>query len=62
MVGETAGSNAVTIVGDGQVAQVTLNEIDAAKVTLGDPATLTFDAIPNLSLAGQSCRSIRWVP
>jgi HlyD family secretion protein len=51
-VGETAGSNAVTIVGDGQVAQVTLNEINAAKVSLGDPATLTFDAIPNLSLAG----------
>jgi HlyD family secretion protein len=51
-VGETAGSNAVTIVGDGEVAAVTLNEIDAAKVTVGDPATLTFDAIPNLSLAG----------
>ncbi|HUC31256.1 MAG TPA: HlyD family efflux transporter periplasmic adaptor subunit [Candidatus Paceibacterota bacterium] len=52
-VGETAGSDAVTIVGDGQVAEVTLNEIDAAKVSLGDPATLTFDALPNLSLAGQ---------
>lgn len=51
-VGETPGSDAVTIVGDGQVAQVTLNEIDAAKVSLGDPATLTFDALPNLSLAG----------
>jgi multidrug efflux pump subunit AcrA (membrane-fusion protein) len=52
VIGETAGSNAVTIVGDGQVAQVTLNEIDAAKVALGDKATLTFDALPNLSLAG----------
>ncbi len=51
-VGETPGSNAVTIVGDGQVAAVTLNEIDAAKVALGDPATLTFDALPSLSLAG----------
>jgi HlyD family secretion protein len=51
-VGETPGSDAVTIVGDGEVAQVTLNEIDAAKVSLGDPATLTFDALPNLSLAG----------
>ncbi len=51
-VGETAGSNAVTIVGDGQVAEVTLNEIDAAKVLLGDKATLTFDAINGLSLAG----------
>jgi HlyD family secretion protein len=51
-VGETPGSSAVTIVGDGQVAQVTLNEIDAAKVSTGDPATLTFDAISGLSLAG----------
>jgi HlyD family secretion protein len=52
-VGETAGSGAVTIVGDGEVAEVTLNEIDAAKVALGDQATLTFDAITGLSLAGQ---------
>lgn len=51
-VGETPGSDAVTIVGDGEVAAVTLNEINAAKVSLGDPATLTFDALPNLSLAG----------
>jgi multidrug efflux pump subunit AcrA (membrane-fusion protein) len=52
IIGETPGSSAVTIVGDGQVAQVTLNEIDAAKVSTGDPATLTFDAISGLSLAG----------
>jgi HlyD family secretion protein len=51
-VGETAGSNAVTIVGDGEVAAITLNEIDAAKVSVGDPATLTFDALPDVSLAG----------
>ncbi|HEY5220807.1 MAG TPA: HlyD family efflux transporter periplasmic adaptor subunit [Candidatus Paceibacterota bacterium] len=51
-VGATPGSNAVTIVGDGEVAAVTLNEIDAAKVTLGDPVTLTFDALPDVSLAG----------
>lgn len=51
-IGETPGSDAVTIVGDGEVADITLNEIDAAKVSVGDQATLTFDAIPNLSLAG----------
>lgn len=51
-IGSTPGSDAVTIVGDGEVADITLNEIDAAKVSLGDPTTLTFDAIPNLSLAG----------
>ena len=52
VVGETAGADAVTLIGDGQVAQVTLNEIDAAKVKLGDKATLTFDALPTVTLAG----------
>ncbi|HUC01868.1 MAG TPA: biotin/lipoyl-binding protein [Candidatus Paceibacterota bacterium] len=51
-VGAAPGSSPVTIVGDGEVAEVTLNEIDAAKVQLGDKATLTFDAINGLSLAG----------
>ncbi len=52
-VGSVPGADAITLVGDGEVAEVTLNEIDAAKVQLGDPATLTFDALPNLSLAGK---------
>lgn len=51
-VGTDPGSSPVTIVGDGQVAQVTLNESDAVKVQVGDRATLTFDAISGLSLAG----------
>jgi multidrug efflux pump subunit AcrA (membrane-fusion protein) len=52
-VGETVASPAVSIVGEGDQAQVTLNEVDAAKVMVGDKATLTFDALPDLSLAGQ---------
>jgi HlyD family secretion protein len=51
-IGEMPGSSPVTIVGDGQVAEVTLNEIDAAKVAVGDKATLTFSALSTLSLAG----------
>jgi len=51
-IGEASGTSPVTIVGDGQVAQVTLNEIDAAKVAVGDKATLTFSALSTLSLAG----------
>ncbi len=51
-VGQTAGSSAVTLVSNNNVAQVTLNEDDAAKVLTGDKATLTFDAIYGLSLAG----------
>jgi len=53
VIGETVSSPAVTIVGQSQVAQVTLNEVDAAKVKVGDKATMTFDALPNLSVAGQ---------
>jgi multidrug efflux pump subunit AcrA (membrane-fusion protein) len=53
VVGEDVPSPAVTIVGQSQVAQVTLNEVDAAKVKVGDKATMTFDAISGLSVAGQ---------
>jgi multidrug efflux pump subunit AcrA (membrane-fusion protein) len=53
IAGETVPSPAVSIVGSGEEALVTLNEIDAAKVALGDKATLTFDALPSLSLAGK---------
>jgi multidrug efflux pump subunit AcrA (membrane-fusion protein) len=52
-IGETVSSPAVTVVGSGEEADVTLNEVDAAKVALGDQTTLTFDALPDLSLAGQ---------
>jgi multidrug efflux pump subunit AcrA (membrane-fusion protein) len=53
VVGATVPSPAVSIVGASKVALVTLNEVDAAKVSLGQKATLTFDAISGLSLAGQ---------
>jgi multidrug efflux pump subunit AcrA (membrane-fusion protein) len=53
VVGAAVPSPAVSMVGNGTVAQVTLNEVDAAKVKMGDTATLTFDAIPGLSLAGK---------
>lgn len=49
----SAGAAAATIVAREKQAQVTLNEVDAAKVSLGDKATLTFDALPDLSLAGK---------
>ncbi|HEX4103962.1 MAG TPA: HlyD family efflux transporter periplasmic adaptor subunit [Candidatus Paceibacterota bacterium] len=52
VVGETVASPAVSIVGTGNEADVTLNEVDAAKVQVGNQATLTFDALPDVSLAG----------
>lgn len=35
-----------------QIAQVSLNEVDAAKVKLGQKATLSFSALDNVSLTG----------
>jgi len=35
-----------------KVAEITLNEIDAAKVTVGQPVTLTFDAVEDLTATG----------
>ena len=53
IVGAPVPSPAVSMITQGELAEVTLNEVDAAKVNLGDKATLSFDALPNLSLAGQ---------
>ncbi|MEK7094002.1 MAG: HlyD family efflux transporter periplasmic adaptor subunit, partial [Patescibacteria group bacterium] len=36
-----------------QFAEISLNEVDAAKIKVGQKATLTFDAIEDLSIAGQ---------
>lgn len=35
------------------IAEISLNEVDAAKVVAGDKVTLTFDAVPDLTIAGQ---------
>ena len=54
-VGDTVGSgtSAATLITTDDIADLSLNEVDAAKVAVGQQATLTFDAIPNLSLTGQ---------
>ncbi len=48
----SGGTTIATIVGTQQIAQLSLNEVDAAKVKVGQKATLTFDAIEDLSIAG----------
>ncbi len=55
IVGDTAGSGTTlgTIITSEDLATVTLSEVDVAKIALGDQATLTFDAIPNLTIAGE---------
>lgn len=52
--GDTAsnGTNIATIVTKHQIVNISLNEIDAAKVSKDDKVTLTFDAIDGLTLAG----------
>ena len=41
-----------TLITAEKVINVTLNEVDAAKVSAGNPVTITFDSLPNLSLTG----------
>lgn len=36
-----------------QVQTTDLNEVDAARIQIGDPASVTFDALPDLAIAGQ---------
>lgn len=51
-VGNNASGNLATIVSKSQIADLSLNEIDAAKIALGNKVTLTFDAITDLTLTG----------
>lgn len=48
----TAGSTFATIITQQRVAKITLNEVDVAKIKLGQKATMTFDAIPDLQMTG----------
>lgn len=49
----TPSTVVATLITKQQVASVTLNEVDVAKVKVGQPVTLTFDAIPNLTISGK---------
>lgn len=50
---QAGGSTAVaTLITDQEFAELSLNETDAAKVKVGQKATLTFDAIDGLSIDG----------
>ena len=49
----SSGTAIATLLADQQVADVSLNEIDAAKIKVGQKATLAFDAIDNLIITGE---------
>lgn len=52
--GDAVSANAViaTLITSQRIAEISLNEVDVAKVRVGQRATLTFDAIPDLELTG----------
>jgi len=46
------GTAIATVVTTNEYATISLNEVDAAKIVVGQKSTLTFDAVNNLSIAG----------
>ncbi|MFM2414975.1 MAG: hypothetical protein RI911_668 [Candidatus Parcubacteria bacterium] len=52
---ETVGNGTLiaTVVSPQQIAELSLNEVDAAKIKVGNKASLTFDALEELSLTGK---------
>ncbi len=52
-VHDFAGSTAIaTIITQSKIAELSLNEVDAASTAVGNKTTLTFDAVPDLTIAG----------
>ena len=47
------GATVGTMISEQKIAQLSLNEVDVAHVQIGDKATLTFDAIEDLTLTGK---------
>ncbi len=49
----SSGTAIATLITNQKIANISLNELDAAKIKLGDKATLSFDAVPDLSITGE---------
>jgi len=48
----SSGSAAATLITKQQVAEISLNEVDVAKIKVGQKVSLIFEAIENLSISG----------
>ena len=48
-----SGTTLGTIITSQQTATIALNEVDIAKIQLGQKVTLTFDAVPDLTISGK---------
>jgi multidrug efflux pump subunit AcrA (membrane-fusion protein) len=49
----SSGSAVATLITRQKIAEISLNEVDVAKVKVGQKVTLTFDAIENLNITGE---------
>lgn len=49
----SSGSSLGTLITKQRIATISLNEVDVAKVKVGQKATITFDAIEDLSITGE---------
>lgn len=49
----SSGTVVVTLITQQQTAEISLNEVDVAKIAVGQKVTLTFDAIDGLSITGE---------
>ena len=49
----SSGNIAVILITEQKIAEITINEIDVAKIEVGQKTTITFDAIENLSITGK---------
>jgi len=49
----SSGATIATLVSNQSIAEITLNEVDVSSVKVGQKVTLTFDAVSDLTIAGQ---------
>ncbi len=47
------GTAIATIISGQKIAEISLNEVDIAKIKIGQKTTLTFDAVPDFTVAGE---------
>ncbi len=49
----SSGTALATLLTEKKIAEISLNEVDVAQVKVGQKATLTFDAVSDLSISGE---------
>ncbi len=49
----SSASILATLITRQKLAEISLNEVDVAQIKIGQKATLTFDAVPDLTISGQ---------